>query len=95
MAAEVKAREGLLKTLQTLGVQHDAWAQVLETLNEKIPDGVWITEVIPVSNPPGGDGRLRRARAATAGAPPRPPRPTATSTCCSSAVSITPTRRPR
>jgi type IV pilus assembly protein PilM len=37
-----------------LGVQRDAWAQILAALNDKIPEGVWITELVPVSNPPAG-----------------------------------------
>jgi type IV pilus assembly protein PilM len=41
------ARDGLFKTVGTLGDQHDAWTQILNTLNEKLPKGVWITELIP------------------------------------------------
>jgi type IV pilus assembly protein PilM len=43
-----------LKSTVDLGVQRDAWAQVLAALNDKIPEGVWITELVPVSNPTGG-----------------------------------------
>jgi Tfp pilus assembly protein PilN len=43
-----------LKSAIDLGVQHDAWAQILAVLNDKIPEGVWITELIPVSNPAPG-----------------------------------------
>jgi len=48
-----KQQEDLQQTLKSvveLGVQHDAWAQILAALNSKIPEGVWITELTPVSN---------------------------------------------
>ncbi len=51
-------QDTLLQTLnsaQALGVEHDAWAQILTALNDKIPDGVWITELVPV----GGTGAPR------------------------------------
>jgi len=52
-----KKQEALTQTLDSvvrLGNQRDAWMQILAALNEKIPEGVWITELIPVSNPPAG-----------------------------------------
>ena len=55
-----KEQDSLRQTLDSvvrLGNQRDAWARVLAALNEKIPDGVWITELIPVSNPPAGSGK--------------------------------------
>jgi type IV pilus assembly protein PilM len=57
IGALVKTQDALqqmLKSVTELGVQRNAWAQVLAALNEKIPEGVWITELIPVSNPPAG-----------------------------------------
>jgi type IV pilus assembly protein PilM len=42
-----------LKAAVDLGVEHDAWAQVLAALNDKVPPGVWITELVPASNPNG------------------------------------------
>jgi Tfp pilus assembly protein PilN len=33
-----------------LGAQRDAWTQLLTALNEKIPDGVWITNLTPASS---------------------------------------------
>jgi type IV pilus assembly protein PilM len=45
--AEANARQDLYKTIGTLGDQRDTWAQILSTLNEKLPKGVWITELIP------------------------------------------------
>ena len=41
-----------LKSAVDLGVERDAWAQLLSSLNEKIPPGVWITELSPVSSLP-------------------------------------------
>jgi type IV pilus assembly protein PilM len=52
-----KEQDGLQQTLKAavdLGVQRDAWAQVLAALNDKVPSGVWITELVPVSNPAPG-----------------------------------------
>jgi len=40
-------RMGLYKTLAALGDQRDAWTQILNTLNDKMPKGVWITVLIP------------------------------------------------
>ncbi|HEX4141448.1 MAG TPA: type IV pilus assembly protein PilM [Candidatus Methylacidiphilales bacterium] len=47
LALENDARNGLYKTIANLGNQRDAWAQILDTLNQKMPKGVWITEMIP------------------------------------------------
>jgi type IV pilus assembly protein PilM len=47
LVVEDDARNGLYKTVTTLGDQRDAWAQILNTLNDKMPKGVWITELIP------------------------------------------------
>jgi len=47
LKGEEDTQEGLYKTIQSLGEQRDAWAQVLSTLNDKMPAGVWITELIP------------------------------------------------
>ena len=54
LAKEQDTLQQTLKSAVDLGVQRDAWAQLLAALNEKIPEGVWITELIPVSNPPAG-----------------------------------------
>jgi type IV pilus assembly protein PilM len=56
LAKEQDVLQQTLKSVVDLGVQRDAWAQTLAALNEKVPDGVWITELIPVSNPSPGDG---------------------------------------
>ncbi len=49
---EQAAIEQTLRSVVELGAQRDAWAQILAALNEKIPEGVWITELTPASNPP-------------------------------------------
>jgi type IV pilus assembly protein PilM len=54
LAKEQDTLQQTLKSVVSLGVQRDAWAQILAALNDNIPDGVWITELIPVSNPPSG-----------------------------------------
>ncbi|MGA9702254.1 pilus assembly protein PilM, partial [Pseudomonas sp.] len=54
LAKEQDTLRQTLKSAVDLGVQRDAWAQTLAALNEKIPDGVWITQLVPVSNPPSG-----------------------------------------
>jgi type IV pilus assembly protein PilM len=60
LADEQNALRQTLQSAVDLGVQRDAWAQVLAALNEKIPDGVWITELVPVSNPPAGGAAAPR-----------------------------------
>jgi type IV pilus assembly protein PilM len=63
IGALAKEQDTLKQTLDSvvrLGNQRDAWAQILAALNEKIPEGVWITELIPVSNPPAGGGATPR-----------------------------------
>ncbi len=63
IGALAKEQDSLRQTLDSvvhLGSQRDAWAQLLEALNEKIPPGVWITELVPVSNPSGGNNRDTR-----------------------------------
>jgi type IV pilus assembly protein PilM len=59
LAKEQDSLQQTLKSAVDLGVQRDAWSQVLAALNDKIPDGVWITELVPVSNPSGAEGASR------------------------------------
>ncbi len=47
LVGENDARTALYKTISNLGDQRDAWLQILNTLNDKMPKGVWITEIIP------------------------------------------------
>jgi len=54
LAKQQDALQQTLKSVVDLGVQRDAWPQILAALNDNVPDGVWITELIPVSNPPSG-----------------------------------------
>jgi type IV pilus assembly protein PilM len=49
LAKQNDALQQTFKNAVDLGVQHDAWAQILAAINEKIPDGVWITELTPSS----------------------------------------------
>jgi type IV pilus assembly protein PilM len=47
LAVEGDARNDLYQTIASLGDQRDTWTQILQTLNDKMPKGVWITEFIP------------------------------------------------
>jgi type IV pilus assembly protein PilM len=55
-----------LDSVVRLGVQRNAWPQILAALNEKIPSGVWITQLTPSYEPvsteagPGGREGGRR-----------------------------------
>ena len=69
LAKEQSTLQQTLLSLVALGTQRDAWAQILAALNDKIPDGVWITELIPVSNPPAGSGMPSRQETLTPDAP--------------------------
>jgi type IV pilus assembly protein PilM len=66
LTGDVEARNNLYETARRLGDQRDAWAQVLNALNDKIPTGIWITVLIPAANPT-GDARGEPAH--TPGAP--------------------------
>ncbi|MCE0521431.1 MAG: type IV pilus assembly protein PilM [Methylacidiphilales bacterium] len=70
LAKEQDVLKGTLKSAVDLGWQRDAWAQILVALNEKIPDGVWITGLTPTFNPPPGSHPADR-QAAEQGAPPK------------------------
>jgi type IV pilus assembly protein PilM len=53
IGTEAKEVDTLQQTFQSaadLGVQRDTWAQILAALNDKAPDGVWITELTPSSD---------------------------------------------
>lgn len=56
LAKEEETLKQTFKSAADLGVQRDTWAQILAALNEKIPDGVWITELVPASSSPAGGG---------------------------------------
>jgi type IV pilus assembly protein PilM len=57
LSGDVDARNSLYETTRRLGDQRDAWARVLQALNDKIPTGVWITVLVPASNPTGDTPR--------------------------------------
>ena len=72
LVAQSAISQATLDSLVALGVQKSAWPSVLAALNDKIPHGVWITELTPSydasaegpgdANPPGGDGPGSRNR---------------------------------
>ncbi len=47
LAKQADALQGTFDTAVELGVQRDIWPQILNALNEKITDGMWITELTP------------------------------------------------
>jgi type IV pilus assembly protein PilM len=57
LAKENDLFQQTFKSAADLGAQRDAWAQILAALNEKIPEGVWITELIPASSSSGAAPR--------------------------------------
>ncbi len=50
LAQQQDSLQQMLKAAVDISVQRDTWSQILTALNEKIPSGFWITELIPVSN---------------------------------------------
>ena len=48
LAKEQAGLQQSLDTVALLGTQHDIWAQILAALNDKMPEGVWITNLTPV-----------------------------------------------
>jgi type IV pilus assembly protein PilM len=52
LAKQQIALQESLDAVVNLGNQRDAWAQVLSALNDKIPEGVWITELVPYGKTP-------------------------------------------
>ena len=55
LAQTQEARQQIYRAVVALGAQRDAWSQILAVLNDKIPPGVWITDLLPVSNPSSKD----------------------------------------
>ena len=53
LATQQDALQNVLKNAVELGNQRQQWAQIMAALNDKVPDGVWITELVPVNNPTG------------------------------------------
>jgi Tfp pilus assembly protein PilN len=58
LAQEQGSLLATLNSVTVLGSQHDIWAQILDALNDKMPQGVWITNFTPIETPkanaPGG-----------------------------------------
>ena len=69
LVAQLATVQDTIEPLVLLGQQRDAWPSVLAALNDKIPEGVWITELTPGSDVPvsGGGGGLRRGGNAAPG----------------------------
>jgi type IV pilus assembly protein PilM len=57
LAKEQGTLQQTLKSAEELGLQRDAWAQMLAALNEKVPDGVWITQLAPALPPANANSR--------------------------------------
>jgi type IV pilus assembly protein PilM len=63
LAHEADDLQATLTQVATLGKQRNTWPEILETLNEKIPHGVWITQLTPAYDPTlGGAGENRTGR---------------------------------
>jgi len=62
LVAQSTTLQATLDAVVRLGAQRQAWPQILAALNEKIPAGVWITELTPSYESPtagsGGPGRF-------------------------------------
>jgi type IV pilus assembly protein PilM len=53
LAKQQAALQQNFDAIVRLGNQRDAWNQILAALNDNIPEGVWITELIPAATPGG------------------------------------------
>ena len=51
LARESDSLQKTLDNLVRLGKQRNAWPEILAALNDKIPEGVWITELTPYYDP--------------------------------------------
>jgi type IV pilus assembly protein PilM len=47
LAQQAQALQSTLNSVVLLGTQRNAWPEILQALNDKIPDGVWITQLTP------------------------------------------------
>jgi type IV pilus assembly protein PilM len=77
IATLAKQEDALQQTFDLaarLGVQRDAWQSILAALNDKIPEGVWITELTPQY------GTLQPGKGNRPGGPPPAPAPGAAPT---------------
>jgi type IV pilus assembly protein PilM len=73
-AKEEETLQATFDLAARLGVQHDDWQKILNTLNDKIPEGVWIVELTPVtgSSGPGGGAPANQGRGNRGGGPGAP-----------------------
>jgi type IV pilus assembly protein PilM len=56
LANQLYSLQGTLGYATRLGAQRDAWPKILTALNEKIPPGVWIISLTPLSEATGNNG---------------------------------------
>jgi type IV pilus assembly protein PilM len=56
LAKEEKNLEATLDAVVHLGQQRNAWPGILDTLNQKIPPGVWIVQLTPSHESASGEG---------------------------------------
>jgi type IV pilus assembly protein PilM len=56
LAQEAASLQATLDQVATLGKQRNTWPEILATLNDKIPHGVWITQLTPAYDPSLGGG---------------------------------------
>jgi type IV pilus assembly protein PilM len=61
LAQQSDTLQATLEAVVRLGNQRNHWPEILEALNEKIPDGVWITKLTP-SYEGGGGGAASEVR---------------------------------
>jgi len=47
LAKQEDALQGTFDSASRLGIQRDDWQKILNALNDKIPEGIWITELTP------------------------------------------------
>ena len=69
LAKESGSLQRTLDDIVNLGKQRSAWPEILAALNNKIPEGVWITELTPYYDPARGGGNAGGGRGPGAGAP--------------------------
>jgi hypothetical protein len=56
LAQEADSLQATLEQVAALGKQRNTWPEILATLNDKIPHGVWITQLTPAYDPALGGG---------------------------------------
>lgn len=69
LSKQEDALQNTFDRLVRLGTQRDSWQSILNGLNDKIPEGVWITEIVP---------QLETTRAVQTGGKGKTPPPPAT-----------------